>query len=199
MKRFIHIPKNAGTSIRPWVHPMDHDDTKEKLPEYITKIGMDKHLPHSKLKPNSMFDSQFAIVRNPWARMVSLYHDKQHPHTEPMSFLTFIHKLKEFKYDGHWWCNPPHKCFAQQLDWISINGKPMIDVLPFNNLQENLEEYLGHQVFLEHLNKGHSFTNYKSFYNKYSREMVANHFIKDIEHFGFDFETEATRNFWEKT
>ena len=75
----------------------------------------------------------------------------------------------------------------------------MIDVLPFNNLQENLEEYLGHQVFLEHLNKGHSFTNYKSFYNKYSREMVANHFIKDIEHFGFDFETEATRNFWEKT
>ena len=54
-------------------------------------------------------------------------------------------------------------------------------------------------MFLEHLNKGHSLTNYKSFYNKYSREMVANHFIKDIEYFGFDFETEATRNFWEKT
>jgi hypothetical protein len=194
MKRFIHIPKNAGTSIRSWVSPMDYNDTKEELPEYIKSIGMDKHLPHSKLKPNSMFDSQFAVVRNPWARMVSLYHDKQHPHTKTMSFLTFISHLDHFTYEGHWWCNPPHKCFAQQLDWISINSKPMIDVLPFNNLQENLSEYLGHQVFLEHLNRGELFTNYKSFYNDYSKLKVANHFAKDIEHFGFTFETEATRN-----
>jgi hypothetical protein len=70
----------------------------------------------------------------------------------------------------------------------------MIDVLPFNNLQENLSEYLGHQVFLEHLNRGELFTNYKSFYNDYSKLKVANHFAKDIEHFGFTFETEASRN-----
>ena len=74
MKRFIHIPKNAGTSIRPWVHPMNYKDTKEKLPEFLIEFGLDKHLPHSKLKPNSMLDDQFAIVRNPWARVVSLYH-----------------------------------------------------------------------------------------------------------------------------
>ena len=96
MKRFIHIPKNAGTSIRSWVSPMDYNDTKEELPEYIKSIGMDKHLPHSKLKPNSMFDSQFAVVRNPWARMVSLYHEKRHPDTKPMSFLTFISNLNHF-------------------------------------------------------------------------------------------------------
>ena len=75
MKRFIHIPKNAGTSIRPWVHPMNYKDTKEKLPEFLIEFGLDKHLPHSKLKPNSMLDDQFAIVRNPWARVVSLYHE----------------------------------------------------------------------------------------------------------------------------
>ena len=194
MKRFIHIPKNAGTSIRPWVHPMDHNDTREELPDFIKNIGLDKHLPHSKLKPNSMFDDQFAIVRNPWARMVSLYHEKRHTHTEPMSFLTFISKLKDFTYDNHWWSNPPHKCFAQQLDWVSINNKVMIDVLPFNNLQSNLQSYLGHQVFLNHLNRGHLLTNYKSFYNDHSKSEVAKHFEKDIEYFGFKFETEATRN-----
>ena len=117
MKRFIHIPKNAGTSVRQWVSPMDYNDTCEELPEYIKTVGLDKHLPHSKLKPNSMFDSQFAVVRNPWARMVSLYHEKRHPDTKPMSF-----------------------------------------------------------------------------YNNYSKLKVAKHFAKDIEYFGFTFETEASRN-----
>jgi hypothetical protein len=70
----------------------------------------------------------------------------------------------------------------------------MIDVLPFDNLQVNLQQYLGHQVFLNHLNRGHILTNYKSFYNDYSKLKVAKHFAKDIEHFGFTFETEATRN-----
>ena len=49
-------------------------------------------------------------------------------------------------------------------------------------------------MFLEHLNKGHTLTNYKSFYNDFSRRMVAEHFEKDIEHFGFKFETEAAKN-----
>ena len=94
MKRFIHIPKNAGTSVRPWVYPMSYKDTKQGLPEFIKKIGLDKHLPHSKLKPDSMFDDQFAIVRNPWARVVSLYHEmarlRDIPDFENTEYYTFI-------------------------------------------------------------------------------------------------------------
>ena len=205
MHRFIHIPKNAGTSVRQWVYPMNYKDTDEELPEYIKDVGLDKHLPYCKLNKKARFVHQFAVVRNPWARVVSLYHEKRHPHTEPMSFLTFIHKLKDFTYDGHWWCNPPHKCFANQIDWLSISSVnsrynkdtiQMLEVLPFNNLQINLQKYLGHQVFLNHLNRGHVLTNYKSFYNDFSKKMVAEHFERDIEHFGFKFETEATKNVW---
>ena len=88
---------------------MNYKDTKEKLPEFLIEFGLDKHLPHSKLKPNSMLDDQFAVVRNPWARVVSLYHEmarlrdipdfkNTEYYTWEMSFLTFISKIKDFNY-----------------------------------------------------------------------------------------------------
>ena len=207
MKRFIHIPKNAGTSVRPWVYPMSYKDTKQGLPEFIKKIGLDKHLPHSKLKPDSMFDDQFAIVRNPWARVVSLYHEmarlrdipdfeNTEYYTWEMSFLTFISKIKDFNYEDHWWCNPPHKCFANQVDWLVLHRKtePLVQALPFDNLQTNLKSILGHQVFLQWLNRSKFAGNYKDYYNDYSKRIVAEHFGRDIEYYGFKFETEATKN-----
>ena len=61
-------------------------------------------------------------------------------------------------------------------------------------IETNLKGILGHQVFLQWLNRSKFAGNYKDYYNDYSKRIVAEHFGRDIEYYGFKFETEATKN-----
>ena len=84
-----------------------------------------------------------------------------------------------------------------QVDWLVLHRtvtEPLVQALPFDNLQTNLKGILGHQVFLQWLNRSKFASNYKDYYNDYSKRIVAEHFGRDIEYYGFKFETEATKN-----
>ena len=79
---FIHIPKNAGTAISQsgLVVPVIFDyisDFYRRIEESlgVSHSALYKHLPYSYIDPNILkqFNRRFAVVRNPWARAVSMY------------------------------------------------------------------------------------------------------------------------------
>jgi len=65
---FIHIPKNAGTSISHWLRTnLESQNVKRKHDTYET----------AQLKYGKDLGFSFAVVRNPWDRLVSSFHYNQ--------------------------------------------------------------------------------------------------------------------------
>ena len=144
---FIHIPKTAGKSVQKIFGKNWHNH---------------KDISHyaQKLEP-SVFASyyKFAIVRNPWDRMVSDYNfqknkatpdnQKLFTHDERGHRRSFHEWLKAvlsdpFRYDQAQWgaevSEGIHR-WSPQVDWISMNGMLAVDsVLRMENLQEDFAE-----------------------------------------------------------
>lgn len=82
---FVHIPKNAGTSI--------YNCLKDSDKHNIPKWSRGAHLPHSYLLSRAKLyefkpEIQFCVVRNPYDRFISIYHHVQ------KRMLRFCKKLK---------------------------------------------------------------------------------------------------------
>ena len=93
---FFHIPKNAGVSIRrileidTKMHPFNFSRT--------TNLGIDiKKYTDPEIFKNYY---KFAVVRNPWDRMVSLYHFRK---KENDLFMHNMSAGKVFGPDGEIW------------------------------------------------------------------------------------------------
>lgn len=189
---FIHINKTGGTSIinitgKPF---RKHMTAKE----VIASIGQQKW--------NAAY--KFAVVRNPWDKMVSHYkHNiKTKPSTmriggvtsrEMISFNDWLActlgPVKNRKYYNR----PQH--FLPQVEWLKDNhGEIKFDkIIRFESLASDylqVADVLGLKVELPHLNSTER-TSYRKFYTPETRKLVENWFKDDIELFGYQFEKEA--------
>jgi hypothetical protein len=174
---------------------------------------------------NSAYNNayKFCIVRNPWDQAVSFYHHLRKPlhmdgirekllkprnacrlaleHDFPDWVEAVYHErqVQEEASRKHF----PVDHFCNQSDWLlGTSGQPVVDfVCRFENLKRDLEAVenkIGLQ-FTEHLphhNRsvhGH----YSGYYNLRSRNIIENHFSRDIELFGYTFESDP--NHWHPT
>lgn len=218
---FIHIPKNAGNSVIATnaVIPITDKALKDSIkqqqemdPVAATTVSsifgrrMIKHTPYNYLDREYLnrFDRVFAVIRNPWSRLVSLYNYADYISSEPelkstwyakpkISWDEYIDRMDIFKMTPNYFWIHPYDHWALQSDWLPTKGK--VDILRYENLQEDLNSYLGKQIELPYLNKGKE-ADYKSYYTEEQKQKVANWFRLDIDRFGFDFETGATKNYW---
>lgn len=214
---FVHIPKNAGTSISASMlfFPVSKKYMTKKMAsvEDLSPLKpmpiMHKHIPYNYLDTSKIgrFDKTFAVVRNPWARMVSLYHyaDKISdavagtPYYQPqISFNEFIDRMDSFRMSSTYYWNHPYDQWGIQLDWISIGSKVKCDVLRYENLQEDINAYFNKNIALNKDNVGNYNKDYKEYYTKEQQQKVADWFRLDIEYWGFTFESGATRNTWKE-
>lgn len=186
---FIHIPKNAGTSIeRALGIPILNHDTCISMKR---KIG-DKRF-------NNRF--KFAFVRNPYDREVSLYKYKlkENKDTAPSSFL----KMTFEEWLGEKWRQ--HEEYGKVIDlqlyehaWPQMQylkneeNEIVVDFIgKFENLNSDFEfvkKKLGVKATLPHLKPSNdNGKGYRSYYSETSKSIVENIYKEDFEHFDYTF------------
>lgn len=189
---FIHIPKNAGTAI-----------SNSKKANFLMNghySAMEMALKFPK-EWNEYF--KFAIIRNPWDRLVSNYEyarmetsywhsaDSSRPYSTHFDYHTLKDKSFEdcvnmLYYDRNVF---KHQGWVPQYTWIcDKNGNIMVDKLFY---YENLETNETFKKLLPDLEKVNlttkKYTDYKDYYNKDLVDKVFRIYEKDINLFEFKY------------
>ena len=179
---FIHINKSGGTSIERALNlAFEHRTALEKI-EQIGRRRWDRRFT-------------FAVVRNPWDRVVSQFHFRISENqtdlaTNPLEFKEWVRRA--YGEQDPAYLAPP-KMFIPQLDWITdADGTVLVDFVGrFENLKRDFEEVcrrLGKQVELPHL-KATKRRPYQEYYDEETVEFIRAWYQKDIDCFGYRFET----------
>jgi len=170
---FIHIPKNAGTSISNWLI----DNCKGKW--YKPKSWQGKHFmlnqlptPH-RIRRNTIF----CCVRNPWQRAFSYYNYYKNTENRAVDGLTFEEyvmntDMAQFK--------------VPQLRYID----PSTIVLRYENLWEDfkiMQEFYDCYKPLDIKNSSGGSIDYKDHYNEDMITKVGLIAAKDIAHFDYKY------------
>lgn len=148
----------------------------------------------------------FAIARNPWDRTVSRYffakklveHEKKDP-VGKFKIDSFEHFLEE-RFD---WGDKEYLWHRAVRGWFPTadyvtdkNGKLKCDIIRFEKLNQDLCGYFSVPKMtgprnVTGLNKG----SYKDLYTDKTIQIVADWYEKDIEMWGYDFDTGAKKNY----
>ena len=210
---FIHIQRTGGNSIRKIFAEYDPDFI-EKIPLDPSKKRF-KHCYASDLKaavPEELFKSylKFGVVRNPFDRMVSWYSMFEHPETiqtvpfaqNPELATTGLDVLLEISkyvesFEAFLQAPRDHekglfeRFYVNQVDFISEHGQVIVDrILRFEKLPwdfENFAREIGFAGTLPHTNESKRETDYRSYYNDVTKEIIAQRFQRDLDYFGYQF------------
>ncbi|MBP0019215.1 MAG: sulfotransferase family 2 domain-containing protein [Cyanobacteria bacterium SBLK] len=177
---FVHINKTGGTSVGKALNlPLSHSTAREK----IEIMGRQKW--------ESRFS--FAIVRNPWDKVVSHYHyrvkTKQTNFGEnAIEFKEWV-KLSYGNKDPFYYDKP--RMFMPQVNWISDReGKVAVNFIGrFESLNDDFQEIcknIGKKATLPHL-KSSKHAHYKDYYDEETMKIIERCFQKDIELFEYKF------------
>lgn len=224
---FIHIPKNAGSSIKA-SHIVNDFGIKIKLDNIIDKelcnltlgkFGFQYDSNHCRYKDITDKERElkiFSIVRNPWEREVSKYfylkrfedlspEDYKGPRKrlvkkyskkgEGFSFNSYLRMYDEFKNIPFMWLHASES-FYNQLEYVTDDaGAIRCDILRHESVDSELELYFNGKAEIEKINSSDKH-DYKGYYNNKLMHKVYDMYRDDIETFGFDFDTSATKNIW---
>ncbi len=203
---FVHIPKNAGISIERFF--LEYLGLgRESRPAFLCRPNEDPALGPPRLAhlkayeyiscghvSRQLFDDyvKFAVVRNPWDRMISLYHyfgEARKSDFTDFLFNRFYNKLWQEKY----WFTCPQKDFI-----YDDSGELLVDfVVRFENLQDDFNRVCDRlgvpKKPLPHMNSSRNqrelkMKPYQDYYNSETRYWVTELFKADIEQFGYSFD-----------
>ena len=203
---FVHIPKTAGKSIQRFFG-MEWQKHKD-LSRYAEELE------------RQLFESyfKFAVVRNPWDRILSDYNFQKKKKSNPddklfalddrgrtRKFAEWVETAlsKPFHYEARRWggeVSPGIHRWSPQLDWISLNGKIAVDcVLRMESLQEDFQgvlRILGQPSEELPCRNWKFHAHYSHYYDEGTKKMVGDYYAKDIEAFGYRFESRKAEIRW---
>lgn len=177
---FIHINKTGGSSIEKALKlPLEHKTAQEKIKELGDKNWSNKFT--------------FAVVRNPWDKVVSHYHYRVQTNqtnlgNNPINFKDWV-RLAYGEQNPTYYDQP--KMFMPQFDWIADNeGRILVNFVgQFENLTEDFNyvcKKLNKTVELQHY-KASKRGSYRDYYDDKTIEIIAHWFSKDLEKFEYKF------------
>ncbi len=197
---FIHIEKNAGTSITSALQPYSIVQPVSKwssilrmfdLPRDYTRYKYPRHAglcEAQKIMPGEKFEQyfKFAFVRNPWDRLVSEYNAaikknrrRRHKKIKAMSdFNEYVdYEVRRNK-------------LAQLPKILNQQGEMGLDYIGrFEKLNEDFSyvcQTVGIDVTLIQKN-AFKHQDYRQYYNDETQAKVRQHWAEDIEVFGYEF------------
>ena len=207
---FVHIAKTGGTSIRASLNGLRWRDPVYPLQflcsrlSHLTGHRIASKLPrHSKIiaakemLPAQLFDKlfKFAFVRNPWDLQVSSYHHIRREVPEIMESIEGFPQFIRWKLD-------PERPYQYHVDTsielqcdylVDLRGKVIVDFVGrYERLQEDFDEACRRIGIpprkLPEKRKAKDRGAYREYYDDETAEMVARHFRRDIEEFGYRFD-----------
>ena len=219
-KLFIHIPKNAGMTVRR--SPMLKDKIMlagqrwHKSPEYsqavlnkMNSLGDHHGFEHARwrdVNPSVCNRYQpFAVIRNPWDRVVSRYffakkvievEKKVDPsYADVSSFEAFLEERHKWGSEEYMWHRAVRGWYNAHDHVSDDTGRVRCDILRFENLNDDLCKHFN----LEQMSKARNVTalntgTYRDVYTPETIQTVADWYKKDIDHWGYDFDSGPTRN-----
>lgn len=219
-KLFIHIPKNGGMTIRGnkefakycfYVKPnmiRNYKTFKTVMQSY--KERDTKEVYHARwrdvLESFTSAYKAFAIVRNPWSKVVSRYlFAKYAIENEKVISKDYadVRSLEHFLEERHRWKDKDLTWYRAirgwhpQLDHVTDEaGNVRCDILRFEHFNNDISKYFNLSSIPTARNITKIKEDYKILYNNKTINIVAECYKKDIDYWGFDFDTGAQRNTW---
>lgn len=204
---FIEIPKTGSSSVRallgsPAKPHLNICQVRDEITTHWTRRGRPIHhvlgalyelVPEATRRRigERQFETyfKFSFVRNPWDRVVSLYHRKEGLQlAKEMSFDDFVEWIR---YSSSTCIHPvPH---TNQLDWlVGPSGELLVDFVGrFENLASDwaaIATRLGLCTTLPHERRNPTpRKHYTEYYTARSQARIAEKFAVDIEYFGYTF------------
>jgi hypothetical protein len=209
---FIHVDKTAGSSIDmalgPYAEPRLNRRWRKRLvwlgrANRWTRLYRVMEFPvHATAQtvrrcvPPALYESlfKFAFVRNPWDRLVSRYAHLSRNAGHRRHRL--VRRMKEFGEYLRWEIRRD-----KMHQWRFLydgNGRPLVDFVGhYERLKKDFDRIcarLNLSTKLPHANVS-AHRDYRTYYTPETRDLVAKHFQRDIELFGYDFDgISAPRN-----
>lgn len=158
---FIHIPKNAGTTIENIANKKDIKWGRMK-PSHRDYAPDDSgcsywHIPPKKFRKDNYYqkDKTFCVIRNPYDRIVSEYkyrhkNNKSMDNPKIMNEWISKHLSSDFTSKGNLNCH-----FIPQYEFVydDYGDKTCDHVLNFNNLQKEFNDLMSQNNYDLRLNK----------------------------------------------
>lgn len=196
---FVHIYKNAGTSIRKALDPYLYSCTQKVfinlfasagisiykkiiLKDHATALDIINEIGY--INYNKYFS--FAVVRNPWDWQVSQYYYMLKKENHPQH--NFVKSFGSFDAYIEWRCQNE---VVLQRDFIySATGNLLVNyVARYENIANEFAHIcnnIGIDVKLPKLNVSNKI-NYKTLYNKHTKKLIEESFHYDIETFRYKY------------
>jgi hypothetical protein len=195
---FIHLPKNAGSSISKWIEDNTNYQYDGQRHQHISAL------------PSEWQDNTFCVVRNPYERAVSWYYFVQQmlnkkvknhpkiiiPQLEILKegFEKFVTVYFDFVFSKTQLRLASHVMTLKSISQTNFIGNDYKGiVLRYENIHKDwkiIQDMIGCHVPLPVTNvTTYGVTGeWKRLYTKYSRDAISKIFKKDIEQFGYTFD-----------